>query len=684
MPTNINLAQLRNDNNSTLDFGGAAPVIDIHANASIALPQVGVSSTAHYDINVWRGIAVGKAMPYQQATTINMEYLAAQTALSRVKAGTTPYWQQAIRRGIQLNAPWLRIHNRRGSALETWQQAQTARAENQSPWDITERLRQMGRLDWQRANALMSAYAGLWQYPPRHKAERELHWVKADQILESRALPYLNALPRRKFDKNIPWHDTVKILHLWPRPIIQVPPLPPLATPCLDPQRTRIAFSKPRIEAQTALQFNCWHVAPVANVTIPIRKVYIMLHDIEVKRLPDNIAIPASQVSIALDADSWAWSFNATLLGQAALDAVQPDSNGTPVTLAVGINNHIWHLLVEEWTENREFGKRGVSVRGRGLSALLSSPYQLPVSGIANTSAMTIQQAMTDLLPLGQGFNLNWQAGLADWLLPAGAWSYQNAAPINAIFDAAQQTGMIIVPGKASKTLNLQARYPHLPWEFAGATPNLTIPESAILTLQRRSQPHEQANAVYVHGSEVGGVFAQVKRALSAGDKLTATRQSALITHVDAARLLGGRTLAKYASQPSIKSLTLPLGGVYPLAEIGQLAAINLTTPERGIINAVQINAQMNSNNISVRQTLTIGEDTPNEWAKFMRLLPESPTLAGQLITNNGDGTSTLQLIDGGLLRVRGTGTASQWYYTKDGKIDGAAPVYSGATIIDV
>lgn len=87
---------------------------------------------------------------------------------------------------------------------------------------------------------------------------------------------------------------------------------------------------------------------------------------------------------------------------------------------------------------------------------------------------------------------------------------------------------------------------------------------------------------------------------------------------------------------------------------------------------------------ITVRQTVSIGEDTPNEWAKLKQLIPDLPTLAGQLITNNGDGTATLKLIDGGLLRVGGSGTTNQWYHTKNGKIDGTAPIYSGASVIDV
>jgi hypothetical protein len=125
-------------------------------------------------------------------------------------------------------------------------------------------------------------------------------------------------------------------------------------------------------------------------------------HQIEITRLSDGTPIPTSQMSIRLDADSWAWTWSATLLGPEALALVLPSELGEPVTLQATINGHTWHLVVEDWTEDRQFGSRSIKVSGRGLSAWLGQPYEPAASGtLAN--ARTLHQAMEELLPLGGG-----------------------------------------------------------------------------------------------------------------------------------------------------------------------------------------------------------------------------------------------------------------------------------------
>ena len=48
-----------------------------------------------------------------------------------------------------------------------------------------------------------------------------------------------------------------------------------------------------------------------------------------------------------------------------------------------------------------------------------------------------------------------------------------------------------------------------------------------------------------------------------------------------------------------------------------------------GIINAVGLEVSMSDRAVTVLQTLTIGETTPNAWARFKRLLPGDPLLVG-------------------------------------------------------
>ncbi|HAO25510.1 MAG TPA: hypothetical protein DCQ49_10565, partial [Methylophaga sp.] len=54
-------------------------------------------------------------------------------------------------------------------------------------------------------------------------------------------------------------------------------------------------------------------------------------------------------------------------------------------------------------------------------------------------------------------------------------------------------------------------------------------------------------------------------------------------------------------------------------------------------------------------------------------LLPKDPLLIGTLISTAGN-ASVMQLIDGGVMNVRGTGTVGEEYYIRTGQIQGEAP----------
>jgi hypothetical protein len=286
---------------------------------------------------------------------------------------------------------------------------------------------------------------------------------------------------------------------------------------------------------------------------------------------------------------------------------------------------------------------------------------------------MTVQQLLEAHLPLGEGWALAWNATTLPWNIPAGAWSWQNQTAITAIHAAVQGVGLLVVPSRNAKSLSIKERYPVLPWNYASATPNLTVPDSAILSLSRQQAIATQANAVYVHGNEVGGVMARVYRTGTAGDRVAPTQDSPLITDVSAARLLGERILAGQHEQPTVRSVTMPMGGVYPLGAIGDLMRVELGTAHFGIVNGVSLEANM-SDKVTVRQTLSIGETTPNQWARFKRVLPSDPLLTGTIDADNSDGTVTVELTGGGFVRVRGSGTVGQHVYVRGGRIEGNAP----------
>lgn len=602
-----------------------------------------------------------------------------------------------------------------GSGLSRWQPAtQTPRAVCPS-WRLSERATGAGHPIWRAAPRHVHAPSAHWDQSPRAATATSDRWRHALPIRQGPDAHWYD-LPRATAGRGVRWQEGA-IASAWladhwqdgqrlgaPRlarwraaglvwyvrrsPEPPEPPEPPAPTVW----STNLCLRWDLAGATLVLGRDCLTLFPPA---IPRRRSYLVLHDIAIVRLPDRLPIPAMSLTISLDADSWAWSWTGTLLGLPALESVAAAESGEPIVLEAVIDGHTWRLIVEDWQEDRQHGSRAIRCTGRGLSAWLGSPYELATSSTLGT-ARTLQQAMGDRLPLGGGWTLDWWDGSArrpggperdptpDWLLPMGAWSWQNVSPIQAIHAAAQAVGLVVVPGMADRTLTVQPRYPLPPWHFwedpgGEVDPDLTIPDSAILSLARRQTIATQADAVYVHGAEVGGILARVWRSGTAGDLLATTVQEPLITHLDAARLLGTRLLAAQATAPSVRSLTLPVGGDFLLAQLGDLLHIEIPDGAvRGLVNAVAVEVQRTNQGVTVRQTLTIGDDTPNLYARYRRLLPESPLLYATVATAHGDGTCTVTLTGGGTQRVRGTATQGAHVWVRDGRIEGAAPTLTG------
>jgi len=409
------------------------------------------------------------------------------------------------------------------------------------------------------------------------------------------------------------------------------------------------------------------------TLTIPTQTAYIMQHTITVTLL-DLTPISMESVNLSLDADSFAWQFSGTLLDKADLVKVQQVGTDAPVQLVITINGYSWKVLVERIEHSRQFGGRSISLSGRGLTALLGQPYEQPTSA-TQSSTLTVQQLAELLLPIG--WTINWTAGV--WNIPSGAYSYSNQTPIQALAALVGDIGAMIVPSTNAQVLNIMPRYPVLPWDFGLLSPDVVIPESAITELSQRPVVPYQANGVYVHGTEIGGILAWCRLEGTDGARLASTVSNALMTDAIGCRALGERIIAGQYTQPAVRSLSVPMDGVIvPLISVGQLVSVTLDgVGIKGIVNSVQIEATLGS----VRQSIQIGEETPNTWAMFKELLPRDPLLVGTLSVTDSV-TSLITLLDGGVVRVRGTGTVGGKYYIRAGKIDGEAPAMGQNEIV--
>ena len=408
------------------------------------------------------------------------------------------------------------------------------------------------------------------------------------------------------------------------------------------------------------------------QTVIPIQDSYIMQHIITAELL-DATPVNLSDINISLDADSFSYTFSATLLDKTQV-ALLKQTGAEPVQVVLTIDGVSFNMLVEKISRGVQFAKNTITISGRSLSALLGAPYQQQTSATQG-SLLTIQQIADLQLPIG--WTINWS--MPTWLVPAGAYTHSNATPIQAIKQIAENIGAVVIPHKTIKQLTIQPRYPVLPWNFAGATPDIIVPDAAITELTERPAIPEQANGVYIHGNEIGGAIGFCRLNGTAGDKLAQTESNQLMTDATALRALGERVLAANQVQPILDEITLPFdNALFPLIEVGKFIEIGYEgSTVRGIVNSTSLTASLTS----VRQSIKLGEDTTNSWTQFKNLLPADPMLLATLSSTDGV-TSLMTMLDSGVVRVRGTGVVNNKYYIKSGRIDGDAPNMAQSVIV--
>jgi len=335
---------------------------------------------------------------------------------------------------------------------------------------------------------------------------------------------------------------------------IETAVVPPTPTPCYTPS-PHVLFSQ--IPGGSNLLFICNnHVLPGGEtVIVPVRRVYMVINDVYLRRVAGNVYLPNYSMSLSIDVDSWTWGFNASLPAE-MLGNLQPDVDGEPVELEASINGNAYRILAENISRDRTFANARISVSGRGKGALLASPYS-PVLTFANTIDRTAQQLMADVLQVN-GIPLDWDIDwqLDDWLVPANVFNVQGSYMdgLNAITGAA---GAYLQQHPVSQQFSALLRYPVAPWEWGDVTPDFELPSDVTEreSIEWRNRPNY--NRVYVSGTSQG-VLCRVSREGSAGDLAAPMIVDPLITAAAAGRQRGLSVLANTGRQAMI-GLRLPV-----------------------------------------------------------------------------------------------------------------------------
>lgn len=398
-----------------------------------------------------------------------------------------------------------------------------------------------------------------------------------------------------------------------PRIGINLRPLPLVIPPPY--WGTVLVFACPPL-AYPALVFGttqCTPVLPAAALAILPARFYMSVHNIFAQRVPDNLDVPIFDATVAADSGSYCWSLSAR--GPASLFDLLAPSGGLPAQLRITLDGLPFLFAIDSISRTHAFGQTGARIQGRSVTSLIAAPYLRATTRTSDTDQLA-QQLASDAL-IYSGVSLDWgvgagataNAGLIDWLVPAGAWSHQGT-PLEAVQAIAQAAGGYLQSARNAATIMTRHPYgqrtgdnPGAPWGWMTGPADIELALDALITESVTRKDGPDINGVYVSGTSAG-VLALVKRTGTAADKLAAMVTDPLITHVDAARQRGLSILGAAGSKYDV-AIDLPVltgAGQPGILDVGQLVQVNASTPWRGRVRAVSIAAKAPS----LRQTITL------------------------------------------------------------------------------
>ena len=561
------------------DFGGGG---ELRWDANVSRGGLRHELGARWQLGV--PVAVGMRSGWQQAVPLHV--------------GSLARWQEAAPRRAGIVQGWRESDRLRGAALARWQQGDPRRAAVALHWQETERLRGalLGR--WQQGGLRRAGVATYWQEMLRLRAAVATHWQDGRPAREAVASSWQPGRPVR-----------VHLLPRWqearrpPAGVSHLPPPPPVRPPCYDPARLGLLVFDTPYTGDGRLVFVCHRAGPGPDpepprFVIPLLRVYMAVHSISAVLLPSLERVKLDNVSITSDDDGYAWHLSAS--GPMHLMDQLAPVGGTPARVRVTIDGIQWVFAIEPPERSRRFGERQAQVRGSSVTALLGAPH-MPERSWTSTVALTAQQIVAAALEF-TGVTVDW--GLSDWLVPAEAWSHQGS-PLSVAQRVAEAAGAVLRSHRTDATLAFAPKYPHMPWAWPAAVPNVQMPGQIITQDTLQHIAAAQFNAVYVAGTTAGGVLGHVVRTGSAGDVLAPQITDPLITHEVAARQRGSAVLAA-AAITKRQPITVPLltGGTNPgLILPGYL--IEVAEPGetwRGLVRGITITAGMPT----VRQALSV------------------------------------------------------------------------------
>lgn len=552
-----------------------------------------------WNVNVSRPSVAMDTDRAQQAQPLRAGVQGVWQQSQRTHNAVAQIWQDAQHVSQQVRSLWQQAQPLRGAGVDVMQDADPVRHSVCSGFQQALRCRNAALDAMQDALALRAATLAGFEQAQRLRGTLQSRMQQGMPTAGHWITRFSHGLPVR-IDLQGRYQEAIK-----PGPGVWLRPLqPPKPQPCYVPGLpAALVFDQayaPGLPA--ALVFRCPGKTPdpqpSPQFVIPLLPVYMQVHQLTAHLLPSMEPVVLTDVALAADDDGYGWSLMAN--GPEHLMEQLAPSAGLPTRVQVVLNGIAFVFAITSTARSRSFARTRVAVQGVSVTAMLGAPY-MPQQSWLSSAPATAQQLAVQALEF-TGVGLDWQ--IADWLVPAGAWSFMGT-PLQAVLRVAESVGAVVRSHPTAEQLIIAPRYPVLPWQWADAVPDVQMPAAVIATDELRPEPRADYNAIYVTGGSVGGVQGHVVRSVSARDKLALSVQDDLITHADAARMRGQWALAASGNK-LLQTISMPVltGGTNPgIVRPGQLLEVlDTDSTWRGLVRGVNVSAALPK----VRQQITV------------------------------------------------------------------------------
>ena len=345
---------------------------------------------------------------------------------------------------------------------------------------------------------------------------------------------------------------------------------------------------------------------PILSPDIPIKDTYMIEHSISAY-FDNHTPLQPLSASFSCDVDGFCWNASVSLYPDDFHALNFNRRTGEEAEITVILDGIEYCFIAEEYSDNRQFGKKTYTVSGRSKTARLAAGYAQTGDNWLDHD-ITAQQLINDRLELLNPYQLD-RFAIEDWLIPANTYTTGNKTPMDVILDVAQAAGGFVFSHRKNPTISIGYKWKAPAWQIDTATPDLIIPDDVIVSISGRYRITEQANGVFVYGTGNNAKGADVFRSSTEREPRASALSHPLYTDEVVLRTAGIFALSETGRHKE-ETITLPVSAKdgIPCLDLGWLVQVNENNQLwRGVVESISINANVsNDGAISIMQTAGI------------------------------------------------------------------------------